>query len=176
VRRAMMDHFRFVEEPGGCGINTHDGSVAVLPPGADQDVRGQKADQPKPLSSLSKGHPGPRYKESDLQARDLRWVDIGSGVVSRVFPRATRLMTTSKGGPCMADIHSRRVWSLTTGRLLDECDVQNTSDDVTHRAVPHTLEVDMCRTHRSGTAGPQQSRVGPPQRARALRAEGARRI
>ena len=146
VRRAVLDHFRFAEEPGGCGINTHDGSVAVLPPGADeagsrqlyeQDVRGQKADQPKPLSSLSKGHPGPRYKESDLQARDLRWVDIGSGVVSRVFPRATRLMTTSKGGPCMADIHSRRVWSLTTGRLLDECDVQNTSDEVMNRALPH---------------------------------------
>jgi hypothetical protein len=37
----------------------------------------------------------------------------------------------------MADIHSRRVWSLTTGRLLDECDVQNTSDEVMNRALPH---------------------------------------
>ena len=33
----------------------------------------------------------------------------------------------------MEDIQSRRIWSLTTGRLLDECDVENTPDSVLNR-------------------------------------------
>ena len=35
----------------------------------------------------------------------------------------------------MDDIHTRRVWSLTSGRLLDECNVEETSDSKLHRSI-----------------------------------------
>ena len=42
-------------------------------------------------------------------------------------------MTTSKGCPCMSDIQTRRVWSLSTGKLIDECEVQMTAGAVLRR-------------------------------------------
>ena len=36
----------------------------------------------------------------------------------------------------MCDIQRRRIWNLTTGKLIDDCDVENTTDEVLHRALP----------------------------------------
>ena len=100
-----------------------------------EHASGQKASQPKPskdISSLS-NHPGPRVKTSDIKPRDLKWVDIGSGVMPRTFAQATHMVTTSKGGPNIDDIHSRRIWSLSTGKLINECVIDSTSDQVLRR-------------------------------------------
>ena len=85
------------------------------------------------MRQVSKGHPRPKIKGGEIENRDLKWIDVGSGVVSRICPRATRLMTTSKGGPRMSDIQARRVWSLSTGKFIDECEAQMTSDATLHR-------------------------------------------
>ena len=52
------------------------------------------------------------------------------------FVGADRFWTTSKGGPCADDIHSRRTWSLSTGKLLDECVIDDTPDRLLCRPLP----------------------------------------
>ena len=52
------------------------------------------------------------------------------------FIGARRLHTTSKGGPHLGDVQTRRVWSLSSGKLLDECDVDTTPDHMLHRQLP----------------------------------------
>ena len=45
-------------------------------------------------------------------------------------------MTTSRGGPSIVDIQHRKIWSLTTGKLLDECDIDDVSDDELNCKLP----------------------------------------
>ena len=113
VAQQMRDHFQ-----SKCDPNEHDleGSVKESPPDtdetgggplSDQHASGQTARESKPVCSV--GHPGPIIKEEELGARDGRWTDVGSGVLSRVFKGATHFVTTSKSGPPMSDIKMRRV-------------------------------------------------------------------
>ena len=138
-RQAVLDHF---------ARHDPDGSVTGSPPGTedcrwpaavhDQDSHGE-AGQPKPYSppepglcgidSASMSQPGQRVKRADITDRDQRWIDIRSGLTSKVFIGAERLHTTYRGGPNVMDIQHRRVWSLTTGKMLDDCCIDDTHDD-----------------------------------------------
>ena len=87
-----------------CKPNAHDiGSTEELPPGTDEPGRRPEHDQhapghetvdkAKPIGEInSLGHPGPVVRHQDIKARDLQWNDIGSGVLSRTFPKAKRLI------------------------------------------------------------------------------------
>ena len=72
-------------------------------------------------------------RTSEIDAADQRWRDIGSGVMARTFIGAERFVTTTKSGPPMSDIKSRRVWSLTTGRVIDEAEIEDTPDQLLHQ-------------------------------------------
>ena len=41
-------------------------------------------------------------------------------MVAKTFVGTTSMITTSKHGPPMGDVHSRRIWSLSKGKLIDE--------------------------------------------------------
>ena len=43
-------------------------------------------------------------------------------MVARTFKQVSKLRTTSPGGPCMDDIFRRKVWSLSIGKVLDDCE------------------------------------------------------
>ena len=75
-------------------------------------------------------------KTSEVRKEDKEWTDIGSGIVARTFVQADRMHTTSKGGPCASDIQTRRIWSLSTCKLLDECEIEAVSDEKLHRKLP----------------------------------------
>ena len=107
-------------------------------PGGQQEhhehAHEQTAGKAKPdISAVDKRHPGPRVSRRNILDRDRKWIDIGSGMMSRTFVGATRLHTTSKGGPSLHDIEVRKVWSLTTGKLLDECRIDDVADHILHR-------------------------------------------
>ena len=53
--------------------------------------------------------------------------------MSKTFLGADKLMTTFRGGPSMVDIQHRKIGSLTTGKLLDECDIDDVPDDELNR-------------------------------------------
>ena len=73
-------------------------------------------------------HRGPRFKKEDLE-----WNHIGSGIFAKTFLKASRMVTTSKGGPPMMDVHRRVIRSLSAGNVLDACIVDEINDDVLHR-------------------------------------------
>jgi hypothetical protein len=132
-----------------------DGSVTGSTPGTDdrwlsaavhdQDASGRETGKPKPINSVGKGHPGAKVASKDVTSGDQQWVDIGSGIVSRTFIGAERLMTTSRGRPNIIDIQHRKVWSLTSGKLLHECDVNDVADEELNRqlSAPDNIRVEL---------------------------------
>ena len=93
----------------------------------------------------SMDHPGPINKSGKFKKGELEWKDIGSGVVAKTFPNASRMPSTSKGGPALMDVHRRIVRSLTTGKVVDDCVVDDTTDEVMHRFLrtPDDLRVEL---------------------------------
>ena len=55
------------------------------------------------------------------------------------------MMTTTKRGPAIGDVKLRRIWSLTRGVLIDECEVENTPDSKLNRklAQPDDIRVEL---------------------------------
>ena len=87
--------------------------------------------------------PGARTSTKNIKPRDLVWRDIGSGTMAKTFVGATHLWTTTKNGPRMSEIKVRRIWSLTSGKLIDECEVDMVADEVLRRplAKPDDIRV-----------------------------------
>ena len=81
------------------------------------------------MSSVTVGHPGPVNHGGTYPKGDLEWRHIGSGVFARTFPRISRLVTTTRRGPRLEDIQRRIVRSLTTGKVIDDCVV----DEAPHK-------------------------------------------
>ena len=54
-------------------------------------------------------------------------------MVARKFKQVSKLSTTSLGGACMDDIFRRKVWSLSSGKVLDECETDAIPDDKLNR-------------------------------------------
>ena len=50
------------------------------------------------------------------------------GALDLRFTGATHFVTTTRNGPPMSDVQIRRTYSLTTGKLIDECNVDDLSD------------------------------------------------
>ena len=97
-----------------------------------------------PVMSVDKelrGHPGPKVKENEIKACDKRWVDVGSGIFSRTFSNVRQLPITTRQGPSIADIHSRRVWDLNTGKLIDDCILDDTPDQIINRQLDEATNV-----------------------------------
>ena len=78
-------------------------------------------------------HPGPITASKEITSEDQRWQDIGSGVFARTFVQARRLVTTTRGGPPMEDVHRRSRWSMSKGKVIDDCVVDDTSDETLNR-------------------------------------------
>ena len=97
------------------------------------------------LATLSTKHPSPKIGSADITADDQHWRNIGSGTFARTFRNAKRLMTTSKGGPPMQDVHRRIIRSLSTGKVLDDCVIDDTADEVMNRFLncPDDIRVEL---------------------------------
>ena len=96
------------------------------------------------MSSLAQ-HPGPVHSGGRIEKVDLSWRHIGSGMFARTFVNADHMITTSKSGPPMMDIHRRIIRSLSTGKVLDDCIVDEVSDEELHRPLkqPDNIRVEL---------------------------------
>ena len=83
-----------------------------------------------------KGHPSPVLKTEEIAAAEKEWKDIGSGIFARTFVGVDRLPLTTKSGPPACDVHRRIIRSLTTGKVIDDCIVDDVSDEVLKRRIP----------------------------------------
>ena len=61
------------------------------------------------------------------------------------FPRSEQVNHYDKELPCMSDVHVRTIRDATTGRIIDECIVEDTPDDVLHRRLgrPRDIRVEI---------------------------------
>ena len=99
----------------------------------DQEGRDPCGDpKPKPISELGK---------DTMSTNETTWKCIGTGVYARTFPDANRLITTTRKGPCMDDVHTRTVIDAQSGAIFDECIVDNTPDDVLHRKMSRARDI-----------------------------------
>ena len=87
--------------------------------GQDSDSVGSKA---------IKTHPGPIISTDKITKAEMQWNDIGSGTFARTFVQAPRLLTTTRIGPPICDVHRRTIWSLSKGRVIHDCIVDDTPD------------------------------------------------
>ena len=55
------------------------------------------------------------------------------------------MWTTTRNGPNIDDIQTRKIWSLTTGKLIDECEVDRTPDHLLKRELeaPDDIRVEL---------------------------------
>ena len=95
--------------------------------------------------SVIEAHPGPVQRPEQVSMGELEWRNIGSGVFAKTFIGASRLRTTSKGGPRLEDVHRRVVRSLSTGKVIDDCIIEDTPDEVLNRYLrqPDDLRVEL---------------------------------
>ena len=119
-----MQHFTLFEETGTSGSCKVPASVkdAKLP-----------AENGKCLAST--------IVELPKNSKELAWRYIGTGVYARTFLAAKQLITTTRKGPCMNDVKHRVIRDAITGKIIDECDVENTSDEKLSRKLPRPMDI-----------------------------------
>ena len=88
-----------------------------------------------------RGHPSPIMTPSEIDPAELRWKDIGSGIFARTFRDVSKLPVTSSGGPLERDVYRRVVRSLSTGKVIDDCIIDDVSDQILRRSLPSTDNV-----------------------------------
>ena len=62
-------------------------------------------------------------------------------VMAKTFRRARRLVTTSKNGPPIKDVHRRIISDAKTGRVIDDRIVDDTPDEVLHRHLREEMDI-----------------------------------
>ena len=90
---------------------------------ADDDEQIDKSrtkDRGSDMSSVTASHPGQIHSGGKYAKGDLEWKNIGSGVFAKTFIKATRLLTTTKNGPPMQEVHRRTIRSFSAGKIIDD--------------------------------------------------------
>ena len=70
---------------------------------------------------------------------ETKWKDIGSGIFAKTFKGVSKLPVTSSDiqwGPPECDVYRRVVRSLSTGKMIDDCIVEDVDDRVLRRPIP----------------------------------------
>ena len=98
-------------------------------------------DRGSDMSSMTTSHPGQIHSGGKYAKGDLEWKNIGSGVFAKTFIKATRLLTTTKNGPPMQAVHRRTIRSLSTGKIIDDCIVDNTKDSELNRRLSEADDI-----------------------------------
>ena len=107
--------------------------------GADGEASnpGERPDKYRSIDELDNGsiwkQPGQRIKRKAIKAEELVWKSIGSGTMAKTFIDAEKLPVTTKGGPPMREVHRRIVWSLSSGKVIDDCVIDEVPDEILYR-------------------------------------------
>jgi hypothetical protein len=83
-----------------------------------------------------RGHPSPVLTESEIDVAETQWHNIWSGIFAKTFKNMTHLPLTDKHGPYASDAHRRIVRSLSSGKVIDDCVVDDVGDQQLKRRLP----------------------------------------
>ena len=125
-----------------------DEPMAPLPPppgGPDVDMSAVATAQKPSVPNRQYNRPEQKSTTTKLPYDELQWREIGSGSWARTFVDAEKLILTTRGGPCEADVERRIVRDAITGKLIDDCQPANTPDKTLFRQlpVPTTIRVEL---------------------------------
>ena len=128
----------------------------VLPPDASMDIMTTTTNTRKSNSNDNNKHnnhpkqrtysrPEQQALAGGLPADELQWREIGSGSWARTFVDCSKLVTTSRNGPCAVDVERRIIRNALTGKLIDDCRPDDTPDADLFRALPErtTIRVEL---------------------------------
>ena len=82
-----------------------------------------------------RGHVSPILEAKEISPHEMRWCNIGSGIFAKTFRNIDHLPLTSKGGPVASDIQRRVVRSLTSGKVIDDCIIDDVGDRELRRGI-----------------------------------------
>ena len=125
-----------------------DEPMAPLPPppgGPDVDMSAVATAQKPSVPNRQYNRPEQKSTTTKLPYDELQWREIGSGSWARTLVDAEKLILTTRGGPCEADVERRIVRDAITGKLIDDCQPANTPDKTLFRQlpVPTTIRVEL---------------------------------
>ena len=119
-------------------------TMAAEVPATDQQQQGP-GPRPKPISTVSRWgtqpsgevrEPGQRQAIEGPSKPETEWKYVGSGIMARTFIGAESLVLTTRTGPKESDVKRRVIRDATTGKVIDDCVPENTSDAVLRRRLP----------------------------------------
>ena len=74
-------------------------------------------------------------------AAELTWTYVGLSIIARTFLNAERMVLTTRTGPREQEIERRVIRHNATGRVIDDCMPENTSDADLRRELPRQLSI-----------------------------------
>ena len=129
---AMTDEVNSVQrgEPITGQVGSECGTLAVTDEAARPPLKSKIKKRPGPMPKPRWSHDRPeqRIRESEVHRDELAWKPIGSGMWARTFKNASCMITTTKSGPCEADVYRRIVRDVETGKVMHDCIPDNTCD------------------------------------------------
>ena len=84
---------------------------------------------------------GQKTRTKDIKPGDMVWKDIGSGTMARTFKAAKNLRVSTKGGPPASDVERRIVYDLQTGKVIDDCVVDDAADQDLYRELEFETDI-----------------------------------
>ena len=84
---------------------------------------------------------GQKASAKEIRPGDLVWKDIGSGTMARTFKAAKSLRISTKGGPPAGDVERIIVYDLKTGKVIDDCVVDDAADQDLDRELEFETDI-----------------------------------
>ena len=104
-------------------------------PRADFEKAGLAMVRPAMAVEDYKNHPSSVMREEEMETEELRWMNIGSSIFARTLKNVSSLPAITKGGQSESDICRRVGRSLSSGKVIDDCIV----DDVGNKELRSKL-------------------------------------
>ena len=113
--------------------------------------------------------PAQRIFGERIPQEELEWREIGSGMWARSFIGMSRLLTTTRSGPCESEVKRRIIRNADTGKLIDDCEPEHVSDEKLFRDMKEktNIRVELIMKNAAKwfkTAGPDVSEIYSPPR------------
>ena len=86
-------------------------------------------------------HSGPVIPTDQITRKDCQLQDIGLSTVARTFTQVDMLVTGTWGGPPIGDAHRRTVRSLSRGKVIEDCIVDDVPDKMLNRRLEQTDDI-----------------------------------
>ena len=124
-------------KPGGV-LGGRQGQVAIASPQRGTMPGGVAGGSGKRAQRYG---PEQRIFGNRIPRDELEWRQIGSGMWARTFIGMGKLLTSTRSGPCEADVLRRIIRDVDTGKVIDDCQPDIVPDATLFRSLPEKRNI-----------------------------------